>query len=344
MEMKNRFSSRFRIAGREVGEDCPAYLIAEAGVAHFGNLEKALRLVDMASEAGADAVKFQIFDTDALIGREAVAWRERLSSRCLPYQDFVSIRDYCAGKGITFFATAHDEPSLEFLDELEVPVYKIGSGEVDNWPFISQVAKRGKPVILSTGMYTFEKIAKALDVIFEAGNREVAVLHCVTNYPSPPDEINLRVMDAIREAFDMVTGYSDHTAGIHISLAAIARGAQVLEKHISLDFNVPDAQDWKVSCGPEGLSDLIGQARDIEASLGSGERVPNPAELESVLWARKSLVTKKAMKAGDELTLDVLAFKRPGTGIPPSDAEKVVHRRINVDLESDTVIQWEHLN
>ncbi|MBT3350995.1 MAG: N-acylneuraminate-9-phosphate synthase [Nitrospinaceae bacterium] len=342
--MSKRFSSRFQIDGVGVGEDCPAYLIAEAGVAHFGSVEKAFRLVDMAVEAGADAVKFQIFDTDALIGREAAAWRERLSSRCLPYDDFYRVRDYCDDKNITFFATAHDEPSLDFLDELKVPVHKIGSGEVDNWPFISKVAGRGKPVILSTGMYTFEKITKALDVVFEAGNREVVVLHCVTNYPSPPDEINLRVMDAIREAFDVVTGYSDHTAGIYIPLAAIARGARVLEKHISLDFNVPDAQDWKVSCGPEDLPELIRGAREIEASLGSGERVPNSAELESILWARKSLVTRKAMKAGDELTLDVLAFKRPGTGIPPSDAEKVVHRRINIDLESDTVIQWEHLN
>jgi len=341
--MNSRFSTRFSISGRDVGEGCPAYITAEAGVAHFGSLEKALRLVDLAAEAGADAVKFQIFSTDALLAREAEAWRQRLNSRCLPYEDFVAIRDHCLKRGITFFATAHDGPSLEFLDGLNVPVYKIGSGEVDNWPFLAQVAERGKPVILSTGMYTPEKVAKALSVMADTGNRDIAVLHCVTNYPAPPDEINLRVMDTLRTAFGTVTGYSDHTAGIHIPLAAIARGADILEKHISIDFGVPDAQDWKVSCGPEDFPVLVRGVREIEAAIGTGDRELTPSELENILWARKSLVVKTGVAAGDAVTPDLLVSKRPGTGIPPSDLEKVLGQRFKVDLEADSVIRWEHL-
>jgi N-acetylneuraminate synthase/N,N'-diacetyllegionaminate synthase len=193
-------------------------------------------------------------------------------------------------------------------------------------------------------MYTFEKISEALDIIAGTGNRDIAVLHCVTNYPAPPEEINLRVMDTIRSAFGVVTGYSDHTAGIQIPLAAIARGAQILEKHISLDFDVPDAQDWKVSCAPEDLSELIQKSREIEASLGSKEREPTASELESILWARKSLVTRKAVKAGETITAEMIAVKRPGTGIPPSEFDRVLNRRLKVDIEEDTVIQWEYLN
>jgi N,N'-diacetyllegionaminate synthase len=333
----------FEIAGRKVGMGSPCYFIAEAGVSHFGSLEKAYRLVDLARDAGADAVKFQIFQTDALLAEEANQWRQRLGSRCLPASDFREIRDYCVEKGITFFATAHDEPSLDYLDELGVPVYKIGSGEVENWEFIKNVATRGKPVIFSTGMYTMVQVGLAMETILETGNQELAILHCVTRYPTPADEINMRAMSSIRNRFGAITGYSDHTEGRHIPLAAVALGADILEKHISLDFNVPDAQDWKVSCGPHDLADLVREIRDIEACLGSEIKKPSSGELESLKWGRKSLVVTEDIPVGSKIQASHLTTKRPGTGISPAQMGDVVGRSLRKPIKRGQLLSWEHL-
>ncbi len=337
------FSSAFSIAGRTIGAGAPCYVIAEAGVAHFGSLDKACRLVDLAAGAGADAVKFQIFDVDQMISAGDPQWRERMRSRQLPYADFVRLREHCRRAGITFFATAHDEPSLRFMErELDVPCHKIGSGEVGNWPYIRTIAALGKPVILSTGMYTLEQVRQALATVAEAGNPDVAVLHCVTRYPTPPEEVNLRAMDALRE-LGAVTGYSDHTAGFHIPLAAVARGAAVIEKHITLDYDVPNAQDWKVSCGPGDLATFIAQARAIEAALGSGTKAPSAAEAESLVWAGKSLTAARDLATGEVLTSAMLVGKRPGTGIPAGEIETVLGRRLATDVPADTPLRPEHL-
>ncbi len=337
------FSPTFAIDGRVIGAGSPAYIIAEAGVAHFGNLAKAFALVDMAVAAGADAVKFQIFRPDALICAEAPEWKKRLGSRALPFSDFKEIQGYCRQQGITFLVTAHDESALEYIDTLEVPAYKIGSGEVDNWPFITKIARRGKPVIFSTGMYTLEQVRTALGLFAEAGNGEVAVLHCVTSYPVLPAEVNLQAMNTIRQAFQVVTGYSDHTQGYHFPLAAVALGAKIIEKHITLDFDVPDAQDWKVSCGWHDLPLFIKQLREIEAGMGSGEITPTPAEQQSLAWARKSLVAATEIKAGELLDRENVVCKRPGTGIPPSELESYLGRRAKVAIAADTLIRAEDL-
>lgn len=340
--MKFEFSKTFEIAGRAVGKNCPAYIIAEAGVAHFGSLEKAKDLVDLAAGAKADAVKFQVFKTGELICSESEEWINRLSSRELPYEAFVNISEYCKKKGITFFATAHDEASFNFLDELDVPVYKIGSGEVDNWPFIKKVAEKGKPVILSTGMYTWEQIEKAVEIFREANNPDLAVLHCVTSYPTEPDFVNLRAINTISR-LGVIAGYSDHTRGFHFPLAATALGAAIIEKHITLDFDVPNAQDWKVSCGPDDLHLMVGQIREIEAGLSHGEKEPCHAEKESLAWARKSLVAACDIAAGHTITRHMLVSKRPGTGISPADTEKVIGEKVAANIRKDTVITWEHL-
>ncbi|HYD74995.1 N-acetylneuraminate synthase family protein [Ramlibacter sp.] len=338
------FSDRFEIDGRPVGAGCPAYVIAEAGVAHFGSEEKAYRLVDLAADAGADAVKFQVFDVDALISGELPEWKDRLSSRHLPYEAFRRIQAYCRDKGITFFATAHDEPSLDFLGTLQVPVYKVGSGEVGNWPFLRRVASMGKPMIFSTGMYQRSQIGEALDAVRQAGNRDVAVLHCVTRYPTPPEEVSLGNMQWIRENHRVVTGYSDHTRGFHFPLAAVALGAQVIEKHITLDYDVPNAQDWKVSCGPSDLGVFIQQLREIEAGLGLRDSGPTAGERDSLVWASKSLVPVRDIPAGTVLQAADLAGKRPGTGIPPSRIAEVVGKTTRTGLARDQVIRWEQLS
>lgn len=265
-----RFAPSFSIAGRPVGQDAPCYVIAEAGVAHFGSVDKARALVDLAVQAKADAVKFQHFRSERLVGPSAPDWRDRLKSRELSDDEMLRTAEYARKRGMTFICTGHDEPSLEFLDRtVGVPAFKIGSGEVENWPFIADIARRGKPVILSTGMYSLELIEQALNVLSENGCTEAAVLHCVTSYPADPSTINLDVMRQIRQFFAGPVGYSDHTAGTAVPLAAVALGANVIEKHIALDFNVPDAQDWKVSCGPDDLVEFVADVRAVSAARGA---------------------------------------------------------------------------
>lgn len=337
------FNKRFDIDGRAVGDGAPVYIIAEAGVAHFGSEEKAYRLVDLATEACADAVKFQVFDVEAMISKDAEEWRARLGSRQLGYDAFERIQKYCQHKGITFFATAHDEPSLDFLDTLNVPVYKIGSGEVGNWAFVERVASRGKPVILSTGMYRQEQIGEALRAMESTGNMNLAILHCVTDYPAAPHDIALGNIQLIRDGFGVVTGYSDHTAGYHIPLAAVALGARIIEKHITLDYNVPNAQDWKVSCGPDNLKTFVNQVRDIEASITTRADGPTENEKRSILWASKSLVTRRDIAAGHVINQEDLCSKRPGNGVSPSRIEEILGRVAKRALPQDVVIKLEDL-
>ncbi len=286
---------------------------------------------------------FLIESTDALISRLSPEWRRRLGAKALPPAAFRQVADHCARRGITFLATAHDEPSLAVLDELAVPAYKIGSGEVGNWGFIEKVCRRGKPVIISTGMYAWEEVQAALAAARRAGNREIALLHCVTRYPTPPAEANLLALRTLAAGFEGVCGYSDHTAGFHIPLAAVALGAALIEKHISLDFDVPDAQDWKVSCGPHDLADFVRQAREVRAALGDGRKQPGEEELKSRAWAAKSLVAARDLPAGQALGADCLAAKRPGTGIPPHRLDEILGRVLKRPLLADDPIREEDL-
>lgn len=336
-------NQQFSIDGRLLGQECPVYIIAEAGVSHFGSLEKAFQLVDLACLARADAVKFQIFTVNDLFATESAEWRQRLANRCLPYEDFDKIQAYCLEKKITFFATAHDEPSLEYLSQLDVPAYKVGSGEVRNWPFLAKVASLGKPIIFSTGMYTMTQVEEAMETIAATGNKNVALLHCITSYPTPANNVNLRAMDRLRERFNVVTGYSDHTKGIHFPLAAVARGARIIEKHITLEYDIPNAQDWKVSCSWGDLPEMVSQIRDIEVGLGSGTVEPTAAEKESLAWAGKSLVSAVSLEVGQRLRPEMIVCKRPGTGIPPSEMGSVLNKTVKNSIAADTVIKIDDL-
>lgn len=333
----------FRIEDKAVGEGCPVFIIAEAGVSHFGDLSKAFQLVDLAAAAGADAVKFQIFRTDELISSAAMEWKERMGEKELPPKDFTRIKAYCAEKKIIFLATAHDRSSLAFLDELGVGAYKIGSGEVKNWPFILEIAAKQKPAILSTGMYTIEDIRTAASLFETAGNKNLALLHCVTAYPTAPGQVNLNAIDTLGDLFQAVTGYSDHTKGFHFPLAAVAKGAKIIEKHITLDYDIPNAQDWKVSCGPDNLADMVRQIREIEAGLGTGVKAPGTGETESIKWARKSLVARRRIEPGEVLAPDMVFAKRPGTGIPPSKLDEITGRTVTRRIAADQLIMWEHI-
>jgi len=335
------FKTSFSIVGREVGPSAPCLIIAEAGVNHFGSMEKAFKLVDMAVHAGADVLKIQHFHTDRMIGRSARVWRDRMRSKELSEDQVKAIRNYCDQLGILFLCTPHDDWALQFLDrELDLPAFKIGSGEVENWPFLEKVAQCGKPIILSTGMYSLDQIRQAAKVIGENGCTSLAILHCVTSYPASPDSINLRVMDEIQSFFSGPVGYSDHTAGTAVPLAAIARGARVLEKHITLDRDVPNAQDWKVSCDPSNFATFIAQAREIEASLGGRQKDIGKEEQTSLLWARKSLHAVGAIAAGQTIDADMLVSQRPGMGISPAHLQAVIGRIAIQDIPAGTMLYW----
>jgi len=333
------FGKNIYIDGREIGPKRPCYIIAEAGVAHFGSLKKGFALIDVAVEAGTDAVKFQLFKTNELIGPSSKEWRERLRPRELSIVDMAKLREYADCRGITFLCTAHDESSLKDVYQvLNVPAIKIGSGEVENWPFLAKAAAYQKPLILSTGMYSLKAIRTALKVIAEAGCRDLAVLHCVTAYPVPPEETNLRVMSRIRRLFSGPVGYSDHTAGTVIPLAAVALGAHIIEKHITLDVNVPNAQDWKVSCTPKTLGPFVNDVRTIESSLRSASKRMTIREQQSVFWARKSITAAIPIRAGSEISLEMLCSQRPGTGLPPSRLPEVLGQCATRDIEEGEII------
>ena len=334
-------NNKFKIGGRLVGKDEPCFIIAEAGVSHFGSFQKAIKLVDMAKEGGADAVKFQIFNVDKLIAGKDSKWKDRLAPRALPYSDFKKLSDYCNTKGIIFFATAHDESSLEYLTKLNPPVYKIGSGEYKNHTFLKKIACLGKPVIFSTGMHSMQDVEDAVSSMASTGNKDISVLQCVTEYPTSPEDVNLRVMDVYRRKFGDAVGFSDHTKGYHIPLAAAARGAKVIEKHITLEYDIPNAQDWKVSCGPENFVHFVSQVRDIEKALGSSLKQASAAELVNVKWARKSIVTRHDLSVGDTIYETDLDIKRPGDGIAPTELDKVIGKKLARAKKKDQLLAWE---
>lgn len=340
---RHEFKSIFSINGKGVGKGEPVYIIAEAGVSHFGDEEKAYALVDLAVDAGADAVKFQTFDVCEMIAEASLEWRSRLGPRQLSYDAFRRIKKYCEQRNITFFSTAHDEASLDFLVSLDVPALKVGSGEVGNWPFIERVASQGLPVILSTGMYRQDQIREVLTKISRIGNADIAVLHCVTDYPAAPSDISLGNIGAIRDTFNVVTGYSDHTSGFHIPLAAVACGAKIIEKHITLEYDIPNAQDWKVSCGPDNLKEFIKQVREIEAAMTLRLGGPTNNEVSNMLWAKKSLVLKSNVSKGHVFSADDFVAKRPGTGIEPSRLDEVLGRIAKRNLARDAILSLEDL-
>ncbi len=337
------FHPRIQIAGRTIGPGAPVFIIAEAGVNHFGDLSKALALVDLAAAAGADAFKTQVFATDRLVSGTLPAWRERLRPKEITFDFLARMKEHCDQLGLIFLCTAHEESTLPWLDALQVPAYKIGSGERDNFPYFREVAARGKPVILSTGMYDLEKVRETLLVLADAGCRDLALLHCVTSYPTPYAQVNLRAMHALQEIFPGPVGYSDHTGGHHAVLAAVALGAAIVEKHITLDFNVPDAQDWKVSAGPEDFPLLVKHIREVEAALGSGVKAVQPCEAPALEWALKRLVAARNLAAGTVLEKDMFIAKRAGAGLTPVHLPAILGHRLNLDLSADEPLKWEHL-
>lgn len=326
------------------------YIIAEAGVNHNGSFDLACRLVDAAKAAGADCIKFQTFRSQNLVSRNAGkadyqkdttgdgSQADMLSKLELSYDAFSRLKQYCEEIGITFLSTPFDLESAAFLDELGVPFWKIPSGEVTNLPYLEALAKTGRPVVMSTGMCEMGEIEAALRVLRENGTSDIRLLHCNTEYPTPFADVNLRAMETMRRAFGVEVGYSDHTKGIEVPIAAVALGATIIEKHFTLDRNM-EGPDHKASLEPDELAAMVSAIRNIEQALGSGEKTASPSERKNIAVARKSIVAKRAIKAGERLTEENLTVKRPGSGVSPMRWRDVLGTAAIRDFEEDEMIE-----
>jgi N-acetylneuraminate synthase len=329
-------------------------VIAEAGVNHNGRLDLALRLVDAAAKAGADAVKFQTFDAERLVTRDApkaayqvtdqeTSQYEMLRRLQLSPDDHRRVQARCRERGVVFISTPFDEHDADFLEGLGVPLFKVPSGEVTNLAYLAHVARLGKPMLVSTGMCYLGEVEAAVRAIRGAGCRDLALLHCVSNYPADPAEVNLRAMKTMEVAFGVPVGYSDHTLGGEVALAAVALGARVIEKHFTLDRAL-SGPDHAASLEPGELASLVRGIRAVESALGDGQKRPSPSELGTAAAARKSLVSARDLRSGEVLTEELIAVKRPGTGLPPAMRPHVIGRRLRVDAPEGTVLTMEMLS
>lgn len=344
------------IAGTAVGPRHPCFIIAEAGVNHDGDLDKGKQLIDIAVSAGANAVKFQTFKTESVISRISPKANyqiettgsnesqfEMVKKLELAPEAFKELMEYCQKRDILFMSTPFDEESVEVLDGLDVSVFKIASGEITNFPLLYRIATTGKPLIISTGMSNLSDVEAALAVVNEAGNNQVILLHCVSNYPANPKDVNLHSMRTMESAFSVPVGYSDHTLGIEIPLAAVAMGACAIEKHFTLDSSMP-GPDHRSSLEPTELESMVNGIRIVESALGSGQKKPAASEKNTASVARKSLVAAHNLRAGTVLTENMISIKRPGTGLPPAMRPYILGRTLKVDTSEDNLITLEMLN
>ena len=326
------------------------FIIAEAGDNHNGDYDTALKLVDKAVEAGADCVKFQTFVTERVISKLAEkadyqkestgtgeSQYEMVKKLELSFEQFRQIKKYCEQKKIIFLSTPFDLESIDFLQEIDIPFWKIPSGEITNLPYLEKIAHTGKDIIMSTGMCTMEEIQKAIDILKKNGAGKITLLHCNTEYPTPYEDVNLRAMKTMAETYEVKVSYSDHTKGIEVPIAAVAMGAVVIEKHFTLDKNMP-GPDHKASLEPDELKQMIQSVRNIEKALGSSEKKPSTSEIKNIDIARKSIVAKKAIKKGEELTEDNLDIKRPGNGISPMYWYDLLGMKAVKDFSEDELI------
>lgn len=327
------------------------FIIAEAGVNHNGDIGLAKKLIDKASEAGADAVKFQSFKAEKLVtkGAKKAEYQEKttdikenqfqmIKKLELDYEKHRELTDYCKSKNILFLSSPFDLESIDLLDDLGLDIFKIPSGEITNLPYLKKIATLKKKVILSTGMGNLGEIEKALDILRLLGTQDITVLHCNTEYPTPMEDVNLLAMNTIKDAFKVKVGYSDHTLGIEVPIAAVALGAIVIEKHFTLDKNM-EGPDHKASLEPEELKEMVKSIRNIEKALGDGIKTPTKSESKNIDIARKSIVAAKGIAKGEVLTESNITVKRPGDGISPMRWDEVIGRIAIRDFKEDELIE-----
>ncbi|MFH1326442.1 MAG: N-acetylneuraminate synthase [Candidatus Falkowbacteria bacterium] len=341
-----------KINSKTISYQSPVFIIAEAGVNHNGSLKNALKLVDVAVKAGADAVKFQTFKAEEVVivkGEMAeyqkknigktesqIAMLKKLELKEKFYQPIIQ---YCKKKKIIFLSTPHGGfKSVDFLQAIKVPAFKFGSGELTNLPLLQYAAKFNKPMILGTGMATLPEVKEAIKSIKAVGNRKIITLHCTTNYPCPFDEVDLQAIQTMMKKLDVLVGYSDHTLGTQVPIMAVTMGACVIEKHFTLDKNMP-GPDHKASAEPVELKDMVDKIRKVEIILGSGVKHPNKSETPMIKTVRKSLVALTNIKQGETLTKRNIGIKRPGTGLAPKMYFKILGKKAKQDIKADSLIK-----
>jgi len=326
------------------------FIIAEAGVNHNGDLNLAKRLVDEAVKCRVDAVKFQTFEACNLVTsdakqanyqinnlKEETSQLQMLEKLELSYEDYVDLKKYCDKKKIIFLSSPFDLESIDFLNSIGMEIFKIPSSEIENVPYLRKIAQLKKKVILSTGMSNLSDIEFALNILKDGGTKDIIVLHCNTDYPTKIEEVNLRAMETIKNAFKVTVGYSDHTKGIEVAIAATVLGAKVIEKHFTLDKSM-NGPDHKASLEPFELKNMVKAIRNIELALGDGKKVQTPSEKINSKVSRKSLVAKVSIKAKEIFTEENICVKRPGIGISPKEWDYVIGKKAKRDFEKDEFI------
>ena len=341
---------KIKIGDKLIGEGESCFIIAEAGVNHNGDINLAKKLIGAAKDARADAVKFQTFKAENIVikNAEKAEYQKTVKEESqygmlkkleLTEEDFRELADYAKEKDILFLSTPFDKESVDLLCELDVPVFKVGSGEITNFPLLKHIAKKEKPIILSTGMSTLGEVEEALNVIRSEGVEDVILLQCVSNYPARIEDVNLRAMETLKQAFKIPVGFSDHTLGITASIAAAAFGACVIEKHFTLDINLP-GPDHKASLEPDELKEMVKTIRDVEKALGDWIKRPTANEEKVKKIARRSIIAKIDISGGTVITEDMLDIKRPGTGIEPKYFDLIVGMRTKKDIKKSDIVMW----
>ncbi|QTA93609.1 N-acetylneuraminate synthase family protein [Desulfonema magnum] len=343
-----------KLGDKEVKDFGLPYLIAEVGANHNGDMDLAKKMIDSAKSCGCDAVKFQSWNPDSLIAQEEYdrnqqyndspkkhfgSLREMVEKYYLRHDQHIELKEYCDKAEITFFSTPFSIEEVDFLEELKVPFYKIASMDINNLLFLKHIAKKNKPIIISTGMATLAEIENAIKTIEREGNCQIILLHCISIYPPAYEDIHLNNIPMLRQTFGYPTGFSDHTIGISIPLASVALGTCMIEKHFTLNKELP-GWDHEVSANPDEMRIIVEESRNIVKSLGRYRRIVGKSEEEKKLKFRRSIVVKKDLKQGHILTADDLDFKRPGTDIRPDEAQYVIGRKLKHDFKNNELIHW----
>jgi len=344
---------KVKIGNKLVGDGEPVFIVAEAGVNHNGDVGLAKKLVDAAKDTGADAVKFQVFKAENVLIKNAEKAKyqkettgseesqyEMIKKLELTGEEFKELADYASEKDIMFLASPFGKESVDLLDKIGVPAFKVASGEITNFPLLKYVARKGKPIILSTGMATLREIDEALRAIRDQGVHDVILLHCVTSYPAKVEDVNLRAMQTLKNVFKLPVGFSDHTLSIIIPVVVVALGAVVVEKHFTLDRNLP-GPDHKASLEPPELKKMIEAIRNVEKALGDGIKRPSKEEERIKKVVRRSIVAKVGIPKGTIITEDMLDTKRPGTGINPKYIDLIVGRKARKNIGKNRLMDWE---
>lgn len=330
------------------------FIIAEAGVNHNGDINIAKKLIDAACKAGVDAVKFQTFKAENIVTQNAPKAEyqkettgqgsqfEMLRKLELSFKDHILLKEYCDRKKTVFLSTSFDFESVDLLEKVGVKYYKISSGDLTNIPLLKYIAKLQKPIILSTGMANLGEVEIAVKVIRKYMNKSLYLLHCTSNYPTSYKDVNLNAMITLKNAFKLPVGYSDHTVGVEVPIAAVAMGAKIIEKHFTLDRHM-DGPDHKASLEPDELKSMVDSIRNIESAFGDGIKRCNKSEEKSKFVSRKSIVAKKLIEKGEIILLDMIDVKRPEGGISPRYIESVVGSKALNDIQKDSFIKWNNI-